>query len=60
MPDTLLPLHIVAKRLSIALPTIRAWVWQHKIEFVRIGGCVRIRESVVEHLIKKGTVPEKQ
>lgn len=56
----LLTLKEAAERLAISQHTIRAWVAQRKIEVVRIGRCVRIREEVVNSIISKGTVPAKQ
>jgi excisionase family DNA binding protein len=53
----LITLEQAARYLSISLPTIRAWVWQRKIEVVRIGRCVRIREQVLEDLVSKNIVP---
>lgn len=53
----LLKLEEAAERLAISLATIRAWVWQRKIEVVRIGRCVRIREETIEALISQNTIP---
>jgi excisionase family DNA binding protein len=55
----LLTLKEAADRLAISLHTMRAWVAQRKIEVVRIGRCVRIREQVVDDIISNGTVPPK-
>jgi excisionase family DNA binding protein len=52
----LLTLKEAADRLAISLPTIRSWVWQRKIEIVKIGRCVRIREQVISDLIATNTV----
>lgn len=53
----LLTLKEAADRLAISLPTIRSWVWHRKIEIVKIGRCVRIREQVISELIFKSTIP---
>ncbi len=53
----LLTLKEAANRLAISLPTIRSWVWQRKIEIVKIGRCVRVREQVISELISRNTVP---
>lgn len=53
----LLTLKEAATLLTISLATIRAWVWQRKIEVVRIGRCVRIREQVISELILTNTIP---
>lgn len=55
--DQLLTLEQTAERLAISMPTIRAWVWKRKIEVVRIGRCVRIREKVIRDLITHNTCP---
>jgi excisionase family DNA binding protein len=55
--DQLLTLEETAERLAISMPTIRAWVWRRKIEVVRIGRCVRIREKVIRDLITHNTCP---
>lgn len=55
----LLTLKEAATRLAISLATVRSWVWQRKIEVVRIGRCVRIREQVISELIVESTVPPK-
>lgn len=52
----LLTLKESADRLAISLPTIRSWVWQRRIEIVKIGRCVRIREQVILDLIATNTV----
>jgi excisionase family DNA binding protein len=55
--DRLLTLEQTAERLAVSLPTLRAWVWKRKIEVVRIGRCVRIREKVIRELIARNTCP---
>lgn len=38
--------------------TIRAWVLKRKIEYVKVlGGSVKIRQSVIDDIIERGTVP---
>jgi excisionase family DNA binding protein len=51
----LLTLQEAADRLAISLPTLRAWVWKKKIEVVRIGRCVRIKEETLLDLINRNT-----
>jgi excisionase family DNA binding protein len=53
----LLTLEQAAERLSVSIATIRSWVWKRKIEVVKIGRCVRIREEVLDELIARNTVP---
>jgi excisionase family DNA binding protein len=55
----LLTLKEAADRLAISLATIRSWVWHRKIEVVKIGRCVRIKEEVLDDLISRSTVPPK-
>lgn len=56
-PAKLLKLTEAAERLTISLPTIRSWVAQRKIEVVRIGRCVRVREEIIYKLITENTFP---
>jgi excisionase family DNA binding protein len=49
-----------AERLGIQEKTLRFWIWQRKIEFVKIGRSVRIPEDVIDRMIEDGTVPVKK
>jgi len=53
----LLTLAETAARLGLKLSTVRFWVWQRKIETVRVGRAVRVKEDSIQRLIEKGTVP---
>ena len=53
----LLTLPEAAEQLGLKTATLRFWVWQRKIETVRIGRAVRIREDAIRQLIEEGTVP---
>lgn len=55
----LLTLEEAAERLAVSIATIRSWVWKRKIEVVKIGRCVRIREEIIEELISRNTIPPK-
>ena len=55
--EQLLTLEQTAERLAVSLPTLRAWVWKKKIEVVRIGRCVRVREKIVQEVISRNTCP---
>jgi excisionase family DNA binding protein len=46
-----------AYQLGLQVSTIRSWVWQRKIESVRVGRAVRIRQSAIDAVIEKGTTP---
>jgi excisionase family DNA binding protein len=56
----LLTLPEAAERLGLKEATLRFWVWQRKIEIVRVGRAVRISEDVVRRLIERGTVPARR
>jgi excisionase family DNA binding protein len=56
----LLRLEEAADCLGLRLSTLRFWVWQRKIEVVRIGRAVRVREDTIKRLIEEGTVPAKR
>jgi excisionase family DNA binding protein len=45
-----------SERLKIKNSTTRSWIWKRKIEFVRIGRSIRIREDVADQLIQRGMV----
>ncbi len=53
----LLTLKETSERLGLKLSTVRFWVWQRKIETVRVGRAVRVREDAINRLIEQGTVP---
>lgn len=57
LKDPLRTIPDAADRLSLETSTIRSWVWQRRIESVRIGRAVRIRQSVIDAVIEKGTIP---
>lgn len=56
----LLTLPQAAERLGLKVATLRFWVWQRKIETVRIGRAVRFREGTIDQLIECGTMPAKR
>ena len=60
MTMTLLTVDQAAERLGLKPATIRFWIWQRKIRFVRIGRAVRIPVAVVEDIIERGTVPARR
>ncbi len=47
----------VAGELSMAPVTIRTWMAQRKLRYVRLGRAVRIPAAEVQRLIESGTVP---
>jgi excisionase family DNA binding protein len=50
-------LPVAAERLGLQLSTLRFWVWARKIPYVKVGRAVRIRESTIQQIIDRGTVP---
>lgn len=58
MDNELLTVPETAALLRLKISTIRAWVCQRKIPFVKLGGrLVRIRRSDAEALIADSLVP---
>jgi excisionase family DNA binding protein len=57
----LLRIHEAAERLGVKDATIRAWIWQREIDYVKVGRrSVRIASDVIDEIIRSGTVPAKQ
>lgn len=46
----------VARRLGMKEGTIRLWLAQRKLPYVRCGRAIRVPNEVVEEFIKKNTV----
>jgi len=55
----LLTVQEAADTLGIKVSTLRAWTLRRKIEFVKVGRLVRIRQEVIDELIAKNTIPER-
>jgi excisionase family DNA binding protein len=47
----------VAEELGLATVTIRTWMAQRKLKYVKLGRSVRIPDSEVRRIIDTGTVP---
>ena len=47
----------VARRLGMKECTIRLWLAQRKLPYVRCGRAIRIQDEVVEEFVKRNTVP---
>lgn len=45
-----------SRKLGIKPSTARSWVWKRRIEFIKIGRCVRIHPSEISRLLRQGTV----
>jgi excisionase family DNA binding protein len=56
--ERLLTVKEAADRLGVSLRTLEDWIYDHKIEVVKLGRrCVRIKESTIDHLIEVHTRP---
>jgi excisionase family DNA binding protein len=53
------PLTVVeaAARLGLSSHTIRAWIGQRRIAYIRLGRAVRIPAGEVDRLLSENTVP---
>jgi excisionase family DNA binding protein len=46
-----------AEELGLAMVTIRTWMAQRKLQYIRLGRSVRIPDAEIRRLIERGTVP---
>jgi excisionase family DNA binding protein len=53
----LLRVQEVAERLNVRQSTIRAWLLQRRLPYVKVGRCVRIPIDAIDRLINENTVP---
>ena len=60
MTEQTLAVRDVAESLSLSPATIRLWIRQRKIGYVRLGRAVRIPVSEVRRIVERGTVPALQ
>jgi excisionase family DNA binding protein len=53
------PLTVVdaAARLGLSSHTIRAWIGQRRIAYIRLGRAIRIPAAEIERLLSENTVP---
>jgi len=49
-----------SERLGLKPSTVRFWIWTRKIDHVKVGRAVRLREDTIEEFIRRGTVPAKR
>jgi excisionase family DNA binding protein len=47
----------VAEELGLAPVTVRTWMAQRRLSYVRLGRAVRIPASEVQRILDSGTVP---
>ena len=58
--ERLLKVEEVAKILNVGIGTIRHWVWEGSIPFIKIGGSIRFRSSQIESWAKKRSHRERK
>lgn len=58
--SNLLTLQEGAAQLRLSVHTLRAWVFQKRIPFVRLGRRVLLRREDLENLIEKNLVEAKE
>ena len=46
-----------ARELNLSAHTIRAWITQRRVSFVRLGRSIRIPEEEIARLLSRGKVP---
>jgi len=46
-----------AEELGVTVNTVRSWIYQRKIPFLKIGRCVRVSDETIQKIIARGTVP---
>ena len=57
MDDTPKTIPETARELNLSPTTIRAWVGQRRIGFVRLGRSIRIPASEIRRMLEHGYVP---
>jgi len=59
MPE-LLDLREGAKELKLSIHTLRAWTYQKRIPFVRLGRRILLRRQDLESIVNKNLVQAKE
>ena len=49
-----------ARELNVAVSTIRAWIGQRRIGYVRLGRAIRIPAGEIVRLLEQGAMPAKR
>jgi excisionase family DNA binding protein len=49
-----------ARELNVAVSTIRAWIGQRRIGYVRLGRAIRIPPDEILRLLEQGFMPAKR
>ena len=55
--EKLLTVDEAAQKLGVKVPTIRTWILNRCIEFIRVGGLVKISNCEIERIIEEGRQP---
>lgn len=53
----LLTIPEASERLGLKPATVRFWIYTRKIDHVKVGRAVRLREDTIQDLIERGTIP---
>ncbi len=59
MPAKMLTVQETADQLGLSVRTIWGWIYERRLEVVRLGRAVRIKQSSLDQLIEQGTTPAK-
>ena len=59
MPVKLLTVKEASNQLGVSERGLWDWIYGRKLEIVRLGRCVRIRQSVIDEFVQRGTIPAK-
>ena len=54
------PVSEAAGRLGVTVACLRSWIYERKIEYVKVGRAVRISDATIEDIIARGTVPARR
>lgn len=57
MKDRLLKVQDAAERLGVSCGTLRNWLSERRLPFVKLGSATRIRESVIAGILEHGIQP---
>ena len=49
-----------ALELNVSVHTIRAWIYNRRIGYVRLGRSIRIPAVEIERLVERGTIPARK
>ncbi len=60
MPKTLLTVREASERLSLREGTVRLWLAQRRLPYVRCGRAIRIPSEAVEQFIQRNTIPARE